>query len=341
MNIETLSLDELKKIYDTKMQEDFPPSELRPFSSMEYLIQQGAYHCFAYRDSSELLGYALFASSKNAALLDYYAVSSTRRGQGIGSSFLKGLREHSEQFGTPYILIEVESVESAQTPDQIEERERRIRFYKHCGCVETGVYSNLFGVEYLILILPLDDMPHADDEIKAALEELYRLIVAPVVENNEAIYNAVCRCYFGAAQKEPARDFARELGRAVTFLHRSRKSFMGERLREFGLSGAMYMILMQVGFHPGTTQDNIALHMYIDKSNVARRIKQLEELGYIYRETDLSDRRQNNLYLTDRGSGLLPLIKQYLSEWGQSISSELSDDELDTLLSLLGKMMKK
>ena len=41
--------------------------------------------------------------------------------------------------------------------------------------------------------------------------------------------------------------------------------------------------------------------MYIDKCNVARRTKKLEELGYIRRETGKVDRRQNNLYLTEEG----------------------------------------
>ena len=70
---------------------------------------------------------------------------------------------------------------------------------------------------------------------------------------------------------ELSKDFTRELGRAVTCLHRSRSKFMGERLREHGFSGAMYMILLHVDRHPGASQDSIANHMYIDKCNVARR----------------------------------------------------------------------
>ena len=115
---------------------------------------------------------------------------------------------------------------------------------------------------------------------------------------------------------ELSKDFTRELGRAVTCLHRSRSKFMGERLREHGFSGAMYMILLHVDRHPGASQDSIANHMYIDKCNVARRTKKLEELGYIRRETDQADRRQNNLYLTDKGRELVPVIKTYLSQWG-------------------------
>ena len=137
---------------------------------------------------------------------------------------------------------------------------------------------------------------------------------------------------------ELSKDFTRELGRAVTCLHRSLSKFMGERLREHGFSGAMYMILLHVDRHPGASQDSIANHMYIDKCNVARRTKKLEELGYIRRETDQADRRQNNLYLTDKGRELVPVIKTYLSQWGQGMTESLSEKEKDTLITLLTKM---
>lgn len=137
---------------------------------------------------------------------------------------------------------------------------------------------------------------------------------------------------------EHPREFTREFGRALTCLYRSRNKFMGERLRDHGFSGAMYMILLHVDRHPGASQDSIATHMYIDKCNVARRTKKLEELGFLYRETDQADRRQNNLYLTEKGTELVPVIKTYLAQWGEQITAELSGDEQETLIALLTKM---
>ncbi len=134
------------------------------------------------------------------------------------------------------------------------------------------------------------------------------------------------------------RDFARDLGRFVTFLQHSRRKFMGERLREYDFSGAMYTILLHVDRHPGATQDSISTHMYIDKCNVARRTKKLEELGYIRRETDPGDRRQNNLYLTPKGQKLVPVIREYLAQWGEKTAAALSEEEREILLLLLSKM---
>ena len=120
-----------------------------------------------------------------------------------------------------------------------------------------------------------------------------------------------------STQREVPANFTRELGRAVTFLHRSRARFMNERLRDLGFSGAMYLILLHIERHPGATQDSIA---------------------YLYRETDQNDRRQNNLYLTQRGRELTPVIRRYMSQWGREVSASLSDQECATLIALLTKM---
>ena len=114
---------------------------------------------------------------------------------------------------------------------------------------------------------------------------------------------------------------------------------MSERLKQYGFVGAMHMILLHIGRHPGTTQDAIVSHMFIDKCNVARRTKKLEELGYIRRETGKQDRRQNNLYITEEGEKLVPVIRGYLREWAKSVTHDLNDEERILLLNLLDRML--
>ncbi len=135
-------------------------------------------------------------------------------------------------------------------------------------------------------------------------------------------------------------QFSRELGRALSFLVRSRKRFMGEKLKDYEFTGAMYIILLHVDRHPGASQDSIATHMYLDKCSVARRTKKLEELGCLYRVTDQNDRRQNNLYLTEKGRNLAPVIRDYLGQWGTQVSAPLTPEEKETLLALLTKMQR-
>ena len=69
--------------------------------------------------------------------------------------------------------------------------------------------------------------------------------------------------------------------------------------------------------------------------------KLLESLGYLYRETDQNDRRQNNLYLTDKGRELVPVIRAYMAQWGRTITAGLTDQERSTLIALLTKVTEQ
>ena len=112
MEIVKLGLAEMQALYEARMKEDFPPSELRPWSSMRTLTEQGSYLCFGFQEGGRILAYAAFARCPGAALLDYYAVDSALRGRGIGQKFLRGLRRFSQELDAPFVLVEVESVES-------------------------------------------------------------------------------------------------------------------------------------------------------------------------------------------------------------------------------------
>lgn len=135
-------------------------------------------------------------------------------------------------------------------------------------------------------------------------------------------------------------EFSRSLGRVISRLNRLRKRYMTEHLRQYGLTGPLYMFLTTLDKVPGASQDYLCERFYMDKGNVARGAKRLVELGYIVRETDPRDRRQNNLYLTESGRELVPTIYHLLKEWSYIMSADLSDDERKMALDLLERMME-
>lgn len=339
MELRPLTLDELHGLYFSSLSRDFPPDELMPWEWMEPLARSGLQESLGFFDGADLAAYAvLIAQEPNApaSLLNYFAVEPERRSQGIGGQCLRLMRKSLA--GTDRaVIFEVESPEAAASPEEEALRHRRIGFYLRGGAVPTGVDSQLFGVDYhiMLLIAPERKQVPADSWVAAALERLYHIVV-PQGPGVEFTFEQVCRVAVPNSQEQG--QFSRELGRALTCLMRSRKKFMGEKLRDYGFSGAMYLILLHVDRHPGASQDSIATHMYLDKCTVARRTKRLEELGCLYRETDPSDRRQNQLYLTEKGRSLAPLIRSYLGQWGEGAAAGLTEEERSTLLALLTKM---
>lgn len=205
MEIQPLKETEFQKLYAERMGRDFPPDELRPLSNIRLLMGQGKYFCLGCYENGGLSAYACFARAEEAMLLDYYAVEETLRGQGVGSRFLGRLRQMGAELSAPFLLIEAESPESAETPEEQKLRCRRIQFYQNCGCLKTRIYSMLFGVEYQILYLPLQEgTVLADSEVSAMLQKLYQTIITPMAPREEQ-YRKVCRIFSKGGQGAEAK----------------------------------------------------------------------------------------------------------------------------------------
>lgn len=186
LHVEKLNLEQIKTIYYSHMQEAFPQSELRPYRNIEMLTQNGYYVCYGLYDEGNLLAYAYFArpASGQYVLLDYYAVLKELRGTGIGSSFFPLLKEKMQE--TNGILIEVESVESTEDPEEIKLRRRRISFYERNGCVMTRAKCLLYGVDFSIMTLPVSTPVPNDETILSELEKIYHTMF------DDELYSRVC-----------------------------------------------------------------------------------------------------------------------------------------------------
>lgn len=133
-------------------------------------------------------------------------------------------------------------------------------------------------------------------------------------------------------------EFPRSFDRYLSYLNRRRKRFLGEKLRPYNLSGAMHMFITFLHRHPGTSQDTLCSTFYVEKCTVSKRVKQMENMGYIRREVDEADRRQNKLYLTEKGEELVPVIHRCLDEWSRKIADGVSEEERTVILHAMERM---
>lgn len=195
MQAQELTLEELKQLYQSRISRDFVPNELRPWGNMRALALRRAYRAFAYREKGAVLAYGIFAHCPGAALLDYLAVDPALRGRGLGTRFFQALQGAARQLGAPFFLIEAESLESAQTPAEKEVRRRRIQFYTRCGCVESPWYAYLFGVEYRILLLPLEGPLPGEEQMREQLLSVYNVTVPMHTDGTQEGFRRVCRVY--------------------------------------------------------------------------------------------------------------------------------------------------
>ena len=139
----------------------------------------------------------------------------------------------------------------------------------------------------------------------------------------------------GSADSELIQNLVKHFSR----LERRQKHFMNEALQSSGLQGMMYKYIITVKKHPGTSQDFLAEFHSVDKSRVARVVRELEKIGYLNRTANENNRRCYRLSLTPKGERVFEVIHQVLMEWGKLISKNVSAGNIAITLDTIEKMI--
>jgi len=121
----------------------------------------------------------------------------------------------------------------------------------------------------------------------------------------------------------------------ITVLQRN-KAF-----EELGITGTQHSYILNVCREPGIVQDYLAKKLYVNKSNVARQVAQLQELGFITRSASETDKRAVCLYPTEKAQKIYPVIREVLHEWNQYLVADFTDEEKETLAGLMRRAVKR
>ncbi|MGF7119303.1 MarR family winged helix-turn-helix transcriptional regulator [Methanobacterium oryzae] len=124
----------------------------------------------------------------------------------------------------------------------------------------------------------------------------------------------------------------------VSMIHRTHMIFINEKIKDIDITAGQIPFLMVLSREEGISQDDLASHFHIDKGVVARALRRLEDNKYLFREVDPENRRRHLIYLTSKGKGTVPIIKNIDKEWEDSMRSKISDDEYNHLFSIIKKM---
>lgn len=129
------------------------------------------------------------------------------------------------------------------------------------------------------------------------------------------------------------------LGKYISILSRKSHLFLTKELLENNcdIVPGQIMFLMMLYNHGSVRQDNFHQLLHIDKGNSARALKNLEELGYLYRIRDEKDRRVYNVFPTQKALEFQPLIFSILENLDSFLGSNLTHQEYNQLLTLLKK----
>lgn len=170
-----LTLTEARAVYIGQAYKDFPDNELKSFSLIEKLWNNGCYSgCGFYEKETDVLcAYAFMMADHDTdmLLLDYFAVCEQMREKGCGSAALSLLKQDYTNWNG--IIFEVEDDDTAEDEEEKQIRRRRIAFYERNGVVMTRVKSRAFGVDYKLMVMPLGDEA-AGERMEEKITSVYK-----------------------------------------------------------------------------------------------------------------------------------------------------------------------
>lgn len=168
--------EEAMAIYVTQ----FPKNERHPVTLIRERVQRGSNKLYVGRITNEVVFVALLWPLDNTdfILLDYMATKETHQSRGIGSSFMKNMRNLLTEKQKRFVI----EVEVLKHDTNKRERERRLSFYKRVGAQEMKdvkyILPGLDGGEPTEMILMLfpsyDGSGLTGEAVKNLLIQIYR-----------------------------------------------------------------------------------------------------------------------------------------------------------------------
>lgn len=132
-------------------------------------------------------------------------------------------------------------------------------------------------------------------------------------------------------------DYMNRITRWISLLERCTMEYRSNEICDIDISPCHHVYIYCLCNNPGVSQENLTQMIHINKSNVTRSLKILQDQGYIYKKTDESDKRILRIYPTEKAFDLLPKLREKMQCWNEVIMDGLTEEEQILLYNLLKK----
>ena len=110
------------------------------------------------------------------------------------------------------------------------------------------------------------------------------------------------------------------------------------KMLEGDLCACHHSLVLAICRSPGSSQDELAKDLCLNKSTITRALSLLEEKGYVTRSPDPSDKRRTLVEPTEKMLSVLPEVRRITDEWNSSLAEGISEEDLVVFKSVLQKM---
>jgi MarR family transcriptional regulator for hemolysin len=126
----------------------------------------------------------------------------------------------------------------------------------------------------------------------------------------------------------------------LAVIYRLAGANLGQRLKGLGVTSGQMMYIMCVCENQGISQEGLSQELRIDKGAVARAVKKLEQDGYVVRTVAQDDRRQYQVFPTEKSEALYVIAREQDWEWQAYMTRGMTPKEEETLNRLLDRMLE-
>jgi DNA-binding MarR family transcriptional regulator len=123
-----------------------------------------------------------------------------------------------------------------------------------------------------------------------------------------------------------------------SILHRQSDIFLTRKLSPLGLGANQFTYILCLCEHPGISQEQLSAFLRIDKGSVAKTVRQLCDQDYFIRKVSETDKRQYELFPTEKATGVYDQLHEIVMEYEHYITRGLTPIEADVLRNLLDKL---
>ena len=123
--------------------------------------------------------------------------------------------------------------------------------------------------------------------------------------------------------------------------YRKIQIYMKKAFKQLGISFDEGIVLLNVLYHPGTTQDSIADNLVLDTAAVARSLKALEQKGYLSRVIDENNQRRKLVTISPSGAELARRINGAMQAWDNIVLSEYDEAETGRIINGMRSLQER
>ncbi|KMQ68791.1 MarR family transcriptional regulator [Chryseobacterium sp. FH2] len=144
-----------------------------------------------------------------------------------------------------------------------------------------------------------------------------------------------------SVQQNNVSELALELGLAMSEMKSRLRQKIQTKINEYdsGLSFELVEILGLLSRNDGINQQEISTKVSKDKSSITYLINSLVKRGLVQRIENEADRRNNQVFLTQKGKEIIETIYPWALELYERAADNIQIKEINTALLLVKKMI--